>query len=136
MILIKISFRPARSPLLFAYYLMDENKFNMKYLKFFKTDETISLQTTGDKVGKNFNLELYLGNCQVQKIRDKETINSYKMLHEGPYFGNFNLLEYLEENYSYLKIKRRRKKRAKIVDKKDPPPDIDFLIKLLFDEPK
>ena len=116
-ILVKIEFEfhPISIPKLFAYYLMSSERYYHEYSGYFGLDETVPV-TIGCST-----MELYLGDCDIEVISDPEKINSYKILHGQKFTGNFDILSFLDDRYSYGALVSKRRKKITSEKPKEPP---------------
>jgi len=97
---ISISFTPARSPKLFAFYLMNKREFENKYEHKFKINTTINLSNREITIGasiNNYDLELYLPNCDIEIYSDTATVNAYKVIcKDAKFCGCIDILKFVE----------------------------------------
>lgn len=127
--LVQISFTPVRSPQLFAFYLMDRVEFETKYASKLKVKTTIHLTDRNDNGMYSYDLELYLPNCSVTIIDDKDQINSYKVFCKSRFFGCVDILAFLDKMpiiYTHTRPEAPASKRRRI-DFTETPDIIDIL---------
>lgn len=108
-ILIFITTYPYNGPKLHAFYLMNKDLFNTRYSPIFKLPETVMIpielhyhkhdRTTG------YSMEIYLPDTEIQVIENLHMINSYKVLLKERYFGNLDIIFFIDRNYRYFKDK-------------------------------
>lgn len=109
--LIYIQFQPARSPPLFALYLMPKDEFEEKYTDIFAMDQTLIISSSATNIlGTNdYTLEIYLPSCKVFILDGKEHINSYKMLCLTKFHGNLDLLKAIDSQRGSIIYQNQQK---------------------------
>ena len=102
-ILVNILSYPLNLPHLFSSYIMNEKKFN-RYLPLFDKNETIKC---------DFELEIYLPDCEIIIHKEREKINSFRDLFSSNKYGNFDILDNLDR---YIHDNRNMNKKQKLTD--------------------
>jgi len=105
MSLIRIEYKPARSPMLFSQYIMDELRFNEVFREIFTRDDVLRIysRTTTKPTSllsdDIYNLEIYLPTCKIMIQRTTSQINAHRLLYQSDFYGNVDILQHVSEQF-------------------------------------